>query len=264
MRGLVAGLPNPHPLARGLPGIYQEEDEFAVRLTEALDASLAPIVSTLDNLAAYFDPRYAPEDFLGWLAGWVGIELDETWDIGRRRTVVAKGAELLRQMGTRRGLAAEVELATGGRVDIVENGGSRWSREPGGPMVGSPVPSLVVRVHVADPGAVDRERLDRLIAASKPAHVPHRLEIAGSDVPGDGDGRRPTPRPGPRPAPAEGGQRVPRTDGGGPVDPTAGDATLSGEGVEPIADSASPDATRPGATKLEEAEGPPADDAGRE
>ena len=115
MRGLVDGLTSPHPMAAGLPAIFQEEDPFTVRFTEAFDDSLAPIFTTLDNLAAYFDPRYAPEDFLGWLAGWVAIELDETWDLARRREAVLGGADLLRRRGTAVGLAAELELATGGQ-----------------------------------------------------------------------------------------------------------------------------------------------------
>ena len=134
MRGLVAGLSSPHPMATGLPAIYQEDDPFTVRFTQAFDDSLAPIFSTLDNLPAYFDPRYAPEDFLGWLAGWVAIELDETWEVERRRRAVRDGADLLRRRGTAGGLAAEIELATGGQVEIVENGGSGWSLDAGSPI----------------------------------------------------------------------------------------------------------------------------------
>ena len=52
MRGLVADLPSPHPMGRRLPAVYQEEDPFTMRLTEALDEVLAPIISTLDNLPA--------------------------------------------------------------------------------------------------------------------------------------------------------------------------------------------------------------------
>lgn len=181
MRGLVDGLSSPHPLARGLPAIYREEDPFTVRLTQAFDDSLAPIVSTLDNLSAYFDPRYAPEDFLGWLAGWVAIELDETWEVERRRAAVSGAADLLRRRGTAGGLASEIGLATGGQVEIVENGGSGWSLDAGSPMIGSAKPSLLVRLRVTDASTVDRERLERIVDAAKPAHVPHRIEIVAGD-----------------------------------------------------------------------------------
>jgi phage tail-like protein len=180
MRGIVEGLSSPHPMATGLPAVYQEEDPFTVRFTQAFDDSLAPIFATLDNLPAYFDPRYAPEDFLGWLAGWIAIELDETWDVSRRRVAVLNGAEVLRRRGTAGGLAAEIELATGGEVEIVENGGSGWSLDAGSPMIGSSRPALMVRVRVADPARVDAERLERIVDAAKPAHVPHRIEIVGT------------------------------------------------------------------------------------
>lgn len=181
MRGLVDGLTSPHPMAAGLPAIFQEEDPFTVRFTEAFDDSLAPIFTTLDNLAAYFDPRYAPEDFLGWLAGWVAIELDETWELRRRREAVLGGADLLRRRGTAVGLAAELELATGGRVEVLESGGSAWSLDAGSPMVGSARPALLVRIRVDDPGGLDAERVERIVDAAKPAHVPHKVEIAGAE-----------------------------------------------------------------------------------
>ena len=181
MRGLVDGLTSPHPMAAGLPAIFQEEDPFTVRFTEAFDDSLAPIFTTLDNLAAYFDPRYAPEDFLGWLAGWVAIELDETWDLARRREAVIGGADLLRRRGTAVGLAAELELATGGHVEVLESGGSGWSLDAGSPMVGTARPALLVRIKVDDPGGLDAERVERIVDAAKPAHVPHKVEILGAE-----------------------------------------------------------------------------------
>jgi phage tail-like protein len=179
MRALVPGLPSPHPMARLLPAIYQEEDPFTVRLTEALDEVLAPILSTLDNLPAYFDPRLAPDDFLGWLAGWVAIDLDETWDSAQRRIAVAQAADLLRRRGTAAGLADEVRLVTGAEVEVVENGGAAWSLDPSSPMVGSPEPMLLVRVMAADPASVDTNRVDHVVSAAKPAHVPHRVEVVG-------------------------------------------------------------------------------------
>jgi len=180
MRGLVKDLGSPYPMAAGLPAIFQEEDPFTVRLTQAFDDSLAPVFSTLDNLAAYFDPRYAPEDFLGWLAGWVAIELDETWELERRRSAVLGGADQLRRRGTAIGLAAELELATGGTVEILESGGSAWSLDAGSPMVGAARPALLVRIRVDDPKRLDTERVEQIVAASKPAHVPHRVEVVGA------------------------------------------------------------------------------------
>jgi phage tail-like protein len=177
MRGGVTGLASPHPLGPTLPAIFQEDD-LAQRWLEAFDQVVAPIYSTLDCFEAYLDPWLTPDDFLAWLAGWVGIALDESWDEDRRRQVVARAVELYRMRGTAVGLAGQVEIQTGGTVEIVENGATGWSVDPGGELPGSPEPLVVVRVTVPDPKAIDASRLDALVAAAKPAHVMHRIELA--------------------------------------------------------------------------------------
>ncbi len=179
MRGSVAGLLTPHPLGPALPALYQDDD-FAQRFLAGLDDVLAPIFSTLDNFDAYLDPNLTPDDFLSWLAGWVGIALDESWDEPRRRAIVLRAVDLYRLRGTAAGLAGQVEIQTGGTVEIAENGGTSWSVDPGGELPGSPEPLVVVRVSVADPKAVDTARLDAMVAAAKPAHVMHRIEIVKS------------------------------------------------------------------------------------
>jgi phage tail-like protein len=176
MRGLVPGLDTPHPLGPSLPALYQDDD-FAQRMLSSLDSVLAPVLSTIDNFDAYLDPRLTPDDFLAWLAGWVGIVLDESWDEDRRRAIVGRAVELYRMRGTAIGLAGQVEIQTGGTVEIVENGATGWSVDPGGELPGSPEPLVVVRVTVPDPKAIDAQRLDALVAAGKPAHVLHRIEI---------------------------------------------------------------------------------------
>lgn len=182
MRGGLVGLASPHPLGPTLPAIYQDDD-FAQRMLEAFDQVLAPIYSTLDNFDSYLDPRLAPEDFLAWLAGWVGMALDDSWDEARKREVVARAAELFRMRGTAAGLAGQVEIQTGGTVEIIENGATGWSVDPGGELPGSPEPLVVVRVTVSDPKAVDAGRLDALVAAAKPAHVMHRIELVKGPAP---------------------------------------------------------------------------------
>ena len=178
MRGTIDGLRSPHPLGLGLPAVYQEEDPFTMRLTEAFDAVLAPVFSTLDNLPAYFDPALTPADFLGWLASWVALELDETWDLARRRQAVASGVDLLRRRGTAVGLADELRLATGAEIEVLENGGTAWSLDPGSPMVGNREPALLIRIVAS--GDVDLDRVESIVRSAKPAHVPHKVELVAA------------------------------------------------------------------------------------
>jgi phage tail-like protein len=180
MRGTVGGLATPYPLHTLLPAVLQE-DEFTVRWTSGLDAVLAPIVSTLDCLAAYLDPATAPADFLTWLGDWFGIALDENLPAHRSRAAVAGAVRLYRARGTVAGLRERLELVSGGQVDITDSGGVAAAVVPNSPLPGTAVPMLTVRVTLP-PGAppVSERTLDALIAADKPAHVAHRLEVVSS------------------------------------------------------------------------------------
>jgi phage tail-like protein len=178
MRTGIAGLPTPHPIRERLPGIYLDDD-FTTRFTEALDEVLAPVFATLDCFSDYLDPHLASEDFLAWLAGWVAFPLDESWAAGQRRELVAHAVELHRWRGTRRGLEAHVRLLTdGGDVEVLDSGGCTWSERAGAPLPGSGGPARVtVRVGVADPSSVDRDRLRAAIVELVPAHVTVDVDV---------------------------------------------------------------------------------------
>jgi len=176
MRGVVPGLVSASPLLHRLPGVYQEH-EFTQRFVDAFDESLAPILATLDSLAAYVDPWLAPADFLDWVAGWVGVELDDAWTLEQRRAIVAGAALVHRRRGTARGIADAVSLSSDGEVTVLDSGGTTWSRTPGAEPPGEESPELTIRLAVDDPEAVDVRRLENLIDAIKPAHVPHTFEV---------------------------------------------------------------------------------------
>ncbi|MCU1566716.1 MAG: phage tail protein [Pseudarthrobacter sp.] len=178
MRGMVNGLASPVPLAPRLPAVLQEDD-FLRQFLRAFDDALAPVFTTLDGLDSYFDPRLAPEDFLDWLADWVGIRLDESWPADQRRAVVANAAMIHRRRGTLPGVSDAVRLAVGGALDvqIEDSGGASWSSTPGADFPGSPAALLHVRVFADSPEDVNVRRLEGVINAVKPAHVFHKLEI---------------------------------------------------------------------------------------
>lgn len=175
-RGHVAGLVSPAPMGPTMPGLYQD-DEFSQRFISAFDEVLAPVMSTIDNFSAYLDPALTPEDFLDWLAGWVGVLLDETWPIERRRAFVAIASQLYKTRGTAAGLAAQVRLFTAGDVSIDESGGSAWSPTADAEPPGSPEFSVAVKVTPPAKAKIDAARLNALVAAAKPAHVKHTVEV---------------------------------------------------------------------------------------
>ncbi|GAB3425600.1 phage tail protein [Flindersiella endophytica] len=175
-RGLVPGLSSPHNLIEALPGIYQEQD-FTERFVSAFDEALAPVYATLDNLDSYFDPKLTPPDFLAWLGSWIGMVEAYTPTVELRRRLVARAAELHKWQGTLACVRELIRLATGLDPEVIESGGTRWSPQPNCPPPGDPRPSLIVRLRVPAERAIDPRRLDALIRASKPAHIPHRLDI---------------------------------------------------------------------------------------
>jgi phage tail-like protein len=176
VRGTIPDLESPQPLGAMVPGIYQA-DSFAQRFTSGLDAVLAPVLCTLDNLSAYFDPRTAPEDFLQYLSGWVGIHLQESWSIDRRRDVVRRAVEIHRWRGTAGGIRDTVAMVLDVPVEVIENGGATWSQRPGGELPGRPEPELVIRVDLPEISDLERRRLDALVSLVKPAHMPHRIVV---------------------------------------------------------------------------------------
>lgn len=176
MRGTVPGLGIAYSLATMMPA-YLQEDGFAVRLTEGLDDVIAPAVAVLDCLEAYVDPRLTPADFLAWLAGWVATPLDDTWDDRRRRLQVLAATAMHRDRGTLAGLRAVLEMATGGDVVVRERGGVTWSRAPSDDSADPGPAQLEITVAVDDPGAVRTRTLEELVQATKPAHVPHSIQV---------------------------------------------------------------------------------------
>lgn len=176
MRAAVDELISPHPLGAMLPGIYQGDD-FAQRFTAGLDDVIAPVLSTLDNLAAYFDPATAPDDFLDFIAHWVGIDVEASWSVTRRRRVISHALELHRGRGTPHGIRAAVALVTRAPVQVSENGAAAWSQTPGSQPPGDATPRLVVRIDTDELSELERRRIDALVAAVKPAYVPHEIEL---------------------------------------------------------------------------------------
>ena len=184
-RGLMRGTATPHPLESLLPGLFledvrtvdQDRPNFALGICAGLDEVLTPVPATLDCLDAYFDPELTPIDFLEWLAGWVGVSLDQNWSEAQRRALVNQAGELYRWQGTIRGIAEHIRLYCGVEPELSDSGGAAWSTEPGAPLPGTGGSELNVKVTVGNGSDFDERRLDALVAAAKPAHVRHRVTV---------------------------------------------------------------------------------------
>jgi phage tail-like protein len=176
MRGPLDALASPHRLTETLPALNRN-DTFTTGLCDGLDAVLAPVLSTLDNLPAYLDLTTAPDDLLPWLAHWLGLAVETGHDPVRQRELLRSTRELQGWQGTRRGIELAVSALLGVRAEAVESGAASWSVDADDPLPGEPTPAVVVRVFPESGRPVDQERLEAVVAAIKPAHVVHRVQV---------------------------------------------------------------------------------------
>lgn len=164
-----------------LPAPYHD-DPFLARFLSIFENVLEPIERTIDQAPYYYDPYTAPDEFIPWLATWVGVELDENWSQGRRRALVANAARLYRWRGTRHGLHEHLRLYAGRPPLIVENfDGMRLGQDAAlglNAFLGSRKPQTIFITVVVDLREdVDEGVLCRIIEAHKPAHIAYILEI---------------------------------------------------------------------------------------
>ncbi|MFF4243645.1 phage tail protein [Streptomyces sp. NPDC001822] len=198
-----------------LPAVFADDD-LAQRFVAGIDEVLAPLHNVLDCLDAYFTPSLAPADFTRWLGSWVGAETDEPETYGpdtaegagaamgqdasraaltarsagdpqdteataALRAAVTAAVRLHRVRGTRRGLAEAVRLAFGVEPEITESGAAAWDARPLGPVPGERRPHLHVTVRLPDPGPSAVHRLERLVAAARPAHMPYTVHVTAAE-----------------------------------------------------------------------------------
>ena len=120
-----------------LPAIYRNTencDEFLLRLLSLFESLYGGIEHEIRSLPALFDPKASPKRFLAWLAGCVGLQLDDNWDEKLQRKIVAEIFRLSGLRGTARGLRETVKLFTGANLIIEEPLlNAAWWSLPSGP-----------------------------------------------------------------------------------------------------------------------------------
>lgn len=171
MRG-AAEAPVGLGLTAGLPPAFVGSD-VTTHLVDAFDLVLAPLVATLDDLDAYVDARYAPDDFVRWLGSWLTAPVDDRWPADRVRHHLGDLREALLQRGTVGALVAMLRAVTGFEPEVSDSGGVSVGPRPMGPLPGSEQPFVRVRVRIAgDDPATMEDVVRRVVAGMVPAHVP--------------------------------------------------------------------------------------------
>ena len=181
---------------RNLPELY-EQDEFMGRFLMLFESFWAPIESQVFNMANYFDPDLTPTAFLGWLASWVGMVLDENVPEERQRRLIRSAVWLYRRRGTEDALRTVLELYTQGRVRIIEHRahdfrlGAETRLGPGFALgTGNRPHTFTIQMELpplaqtikgkrerAQAEKVRQRRVNAIIQAFKPAHTEYNLHF---------------------------------------------------------------------------------------
>lgn len=160
----------PAPVASGpaslyiesLPVIYADND-FLARFLLLFQNVWEPLEQRQDHIEMYFDPRTSPASFLSWLAGWLDLSFNQHWPETRRRRLLAEASDLYRWRGTSYGLERIIEVCTGITPQVTDN--------PAQPYI------FDVKITLPKGGDTDRQLIEELIQAHKPAHAGYRLEV---------------------------------------------------------------------------------------
>ncbi len=102
-----------------LPEIYRQDD-LMVRFLMLFESFWKPIDRQIRQVSSYFDPDLTPEQFLPWLASWVGAYWDETVPEERRREMLRRAASLYQRRGTRGALQDFLQIFSDDDVRIIE------------------------------------------------------------------------------------------------------------------------------------------------
>lgn len=145
-----------------LPDIYADND-FLARFLLLFQNVWEPLEQRQDHIDMYFDPRTSPANFLPWLASWLDLSFNQHWPETRRRRLLAEAIDLYRWRGTRYGLVRMIEVCTGSTPEVNDNPAQPYTFD--------------VKITLPKGSDIDKNLIDELIQAHKPAHAGYRLEV---------------------------------------------------------------------------------------
>ncbi|MBU1231867.1 MAG: hypothetical protein KKD01_14345 [Proteobacteria bacterium] len=187
----------PSLLLEYLPAIYQE-DPFVGQFLSAFEKIILGreddvafphkgVEATIDGLAAFFDPKETPEEFLPWLAKWTALSLRADLTPTKQRHFLEKIIQFYRWRGTKKNLQDLLELFTMGVPEVIEAGaadmqiGVYSTLGKDTYIGGGPQHFFYVNISLprADPEVQLRQReiAKAIIELEKPAHTFYELTV---------------------------------------------------------------------------------------
>lgn len=113
-----------HDLLRRLPRLYSRDEataDFLRRYLSIMEGAVREIDLRAVCRHVLLDPDASPRDALPWLAGFIGLALDERWPPAAGRALIREGVRLFRFRGTVWGLKRFIEIYLGRSIEIVEH-----------------------------------------------------------------------------------------------------------------------------------------------
>ncbi len=108
---------------RHLPALYQKKSprpRQQERFLSLFESFFVDAEEEIGRLGQFFDAAAAPAAWLGWLAGWLGIELDEEWSEEEKRNAIRRAFAASGKRGTAAGLRDAILFETGVEASIEE------------------------------------------------------------------------------------------------------------------------------------------------
>jgi phage tail-like protein len=114
IQSLRAYYPRFSYLRRYLPAVYQDNASSASFLDRYLanpEGFFTVLEGRIQQVQELFDARTVPDEYLEWLAGWLGISFDFTWTNATRRFFLENAPRFFQTRGTPDGMVRMIRLA---------------------------------------------------------------------------------------------------------------------------------------------------------
>lgn len=106
-----------------LPAVYQEDPgsrDFLERFLSIFGTMFLEMEEQIDHVAGYFDIDSISGEYLKWIAGWLAIASNDSWEEEQFRRLVKLAPGIYKKRGTKEAIERIVEIYTGTKPNIIE------------------------------------------------------------------------------------------------------------------------------------------------
>lgn len=100
-------------LRQYLPAVYRDDAvsaSFLDRFLANIEGFYTVLEGKIAQVQELFDSRLVPAQYLDWLASWVSVVLDPSWNERTRRLVISHAPQMFRERGTPNGIVRAIRL----------------------------------------------------------------------------------------------------------------------------------------------------------